>query len=70
MVESNMSDDLWMCPECGHRFVTRNMWHSCARHPVEAHCETSDTAPEKAVAREEFGLRTTRQCPPRAAPDA
>ena len=22
---------LWKCPKCGHRFVTRNMWHSCRR---------------------------------------
>jgi hypothetical protein len=28
---------LWTCPQCGHRFVTRNMWHSCTRHEVEEH---------------------------------
>lgn len=22
---------LWKCPRCGHRFVTRNLWHSCVR---------------------------------------
>jgi hypothetical protein len=22
---------LWTCPECGHRFVTANIWHSCTR---------------------------------------
>jgi len=22
---------LWECPRCGKRFVTANMWHSCAR---------------------------------------
>jgi hypothetical protein len=26
---------LWICPECGHAFVTRNMNHSCARHELE-----------------------------------
>jgi hypothetical protein len=26
-----MNDDLWTCPECGHRFVTANVWHSCTR---------------------------------------
>jgi hypothetical protein len=27
---------LWQCPRCGERFVTRNMWHSCGTHTVEA----------------------------------
>ena len=27
---------LWTCPKCGHRFVTRNMWHSCRRYAVSA----------------------------------
>lgn len=30
---------LWTCPECGQRFVTRNMWHGCAVVPWEAHFE-------------------------------
>ncbi|MGH7547271.1 MAG: DUF5655 domain-containing protein [Gemmatimonadales bacterium] len=28
---------LWACPRCGHRFVGRNMWHSCGRHPIADH---------------------------------
>lgn len=28
---------LWTCPECGHRFVTRNLWHSCVRIPLRTH---------------------------------
>jgi hypothetical protein len=28
---------LWKCPKCGHRFVTRNLWHSCVRVPLGAH---------------------------------
>ncbi len=28
---------LWRCPKCGHRFVTRNLWHSCARHRLAEH---------------------------------
>jgi hypothetical protein len=28
---------LWTCPECGHRFVTRNLWHSCGRYSLAAH---------------------------------
>ena len=27
--------DLWTCPECGKRFVTKNLAHSCGRHTVE-----------------------------------
>jgi hypothetical protein len=26
---------LWICPKCGHPFVTRNMNHSCAQHELE-----------------------------------
>jgi hypothetical protein len=28
---------LWKCPECGHRFVTRNLWHSCVRVRLADH---------------------------------
>ena len=28
---------LWRCPRCGHRFVTKNSWHSCSRHAVAEH---------------------------------
>lgn len=28
---------LWTCPKCGHKFVTRNMWHSCSRYPLSYH---------------------------------
>jgi len=28
---------LWRCPRCGHRFVTRNLWHSCGRHRLADH---------------------------------
>ena len=33
---------LWKCPRCGHRFVTRNMWHSCARYRVADHFKGKD----------------------------
>lgn len=29
--------ELWVCPKCGHAFVTRNLWHSCVRVPLSAH---------------------------------
>jgi hypothetical protein len=28
---------LWQCPKCGHKFVTRNLWHSCGRYKLEDH---------------------------------
>lgn len=32
-----MPRKLWSCPKCGHRFVTRNLWHSCGRYRVADH---------------------------------
>lgn len=26
---------LWICPRCGARLVSRNLWHSCARYTLE-----------------------------------
>ena len=28
---------LWTCPKCRHRFVTKNLWHSCVRIPLRSH---------------------------------
>lgn len=36
-----MPYNLWTCPKCGHRFVTRNMWHSCSNYPLSYHFEKS-----------------------------
>jgi hypothetical protein len=33
------TSDLWTCPSCGKRFVTRNMSHSCGRHTVDQFME-------------------------------
>lgn len=33
---------LWTCPRCGHRFVTRNMWHSCTRYRIADHFKGKD----------------------------
>lgn len=27
--------DLWICPKCGARLVTRNLWHSCGQFELE-----------------------------------
>ena len=31
------NEALWRCPKCGHRFVTRNLWHSCGRYRLADH---------------------------------
>jgi hypothetical protein len=28
---------LWRCPKCGHRFVTKNLWHSCGHYRLADH---------------------------------
>ena len=28
---------LWRCPKCGRKFVTRNIYHSCGRWPLQRH---------------------------------
>ena len=28
---------LWKCPKCGHKFVTKNLSHSCVNVPIDAH---------------------------------
>ena len=28
---------LWTCPDCGHKFVTRNLSHSCGRFLIAGH---------------------------------
>jgi hypothetical protein len=35
---------LWTCPRCGHRFVTRNLWHSCGRYHLTDHFREKDPA--------------------------
>ncbi len=25
---------MWTCPKCGHRFVQKNLWHSCGNYTV------------------------------------
>jgi len=35
---------LWKCPRCGHRFVTRNLAHSCGRYRLAEHFRGKDPA--------------------------
>src|SRR5437016_6321642 len=36
-MSSRRKKSLWRCPKCGHRFVTRNLWHSCGRYRLADH---------------------------------
>jgi hypothetical protein len=38
---------LWTCPRCGHRFVTRNLWHSCSQHKLDEHFRNKDARVRK-----------------------
>lgn len=31
----NTDKPLWTCPDCGKKFVTKNMWHSCTKYSVD-----------------------------------
>ena len=26
---------IWICPQCGARLISRNLWHSCGQHSLE-----------------------------------
>ncbi len=43
LVDSTGRKELWLCPRCGHRFVTENLWHSCGRADLDSHFD--GTAP-------------------------
>jgi hypothetical protein len=32
----------WTCPRCGHRFISRNLWHSCGNYRLADHFRRSD----------------------------
>lgn len=52
---------LWRCPKCGHRFVTRNLWHSCVKVPLAAHFRGRRAAHKKTFER---WLAAARACGP------
>jgi len=35
--KGQLKKPLWKCPRCGHRFVTRNLSHSCVRVSLATH---------------------------------
>jgi hypothetical protein len=34
---------LWTCPECGHKFVTDDVWHSCGNFDFDHHFEGKES---------------------------
>jgi hypothetical protein len=42
---------LWICPDCGARLITRNLWHSCVRGSLDALFEGADPAVREAARR-------------------
>lgn len=38
---------LWTCPHCGHKFVSRNLWHSCTRYKIGDHFAGKDPSLRK-----------------------
>ena len=35
-IEDHVLPALWICPECGARLVSRNLWHSCGVFSLES----------------------------------
>jgi hypothetical protein len=54
-----MKRPLWKCPKCGHRFVTKNLWHSCVRVPIASHFRGLPAVRKKTWDR---WLATARSC--------
>jgi Domain of unknown function (DUF5655) len=34
--------EIWICPQCGARLVSRNLWHSCGRFSLESLFASAD----------------------------
>lgn len=49
---------LWTCPDCGHRFVTPNIWHSCTR--IELDDAFARTTPEVRAAFDRYAELVAR----------
>lgn len=56
-----MAERLWKCPECGHRFVTRNLWHSCGRYRIADHFRGKDPVVQRMFRK---FVRLVRSCGP------
>lgn len=54
-----MKNPLWKCPKCGHRFVTKNLWHSCVNVPLAAHFRGK---PRQRKATFDRWLKAAREC--------
>jgi hypothetical protein len=52
---------LWKCPLCGHRFVTRNLSHSCVRVSLATHFRGKPAERKRTFDR---WVRAARDCGP------
>jgi hypothetical protein len=39
---SSKQRPLWRCPQCGERFVTKNLWHACGKYSLQELFARSD----------------------------
>lgn len=44
---TNRTAAMWTCPDCNHRFTSRNLPHSCGRHRIEEHFAGKDPVVRK-----------------------
>jgi hypothetical protein len=51
---------LWRCPKYGHRFASRNLWHSCTHYTLDHHFQRCDPIVRKTFARFLAAVRRNR----------
>jgi hypothetical protein len=52
---------LWTCPNCGHRFITANLWHSCSQYTLDE--RFAGSTPEARAAFDRF-VELVERCGP------
>ena len=60
---------LWVCPNCGARLVSRNLWHSCVQLTLDELFATSDP-PTRAGPNLRLDAALTWRCPGDTSKDA
>jgi hypothetical protein len=51
----------WTCPNCGHRFISANLWHSCSHHTLDE--RFAHSTPEARAAFDRF-VELVERCGP------
>jgi hypothetical protein len=47
---------VWICPRCGARLVSRNLWHSCGQYTLETQVRFAGLAPRRGGFQASFAL--------------